>query len=269
MKALSPPPGAWRRRQVLVSTAALLVPHGRARAEELPALIERIRPSVHAVGFFKETSTPRFGFRGTAFAVGDGRLLATNAHVVALTPDDSPDSLLMVSVRDTAGADRLRRVRVLVQDLEHDLALLQADGPPLPPLSLRKQSDPAVREGMAVAFMGYPLGAALGFAPVTHRGMVSSIRPVALPSPTATQLDARTATRLRAGGFDLYQLDATAYPGNSGGPVFDPGSGLVIGVMNMVTLKGTRESALSQPSGISYAVPVQHLQALLEQLPPR
>ena len=28
-------------------------------------------------------------------------------------------------------------------------------------------------------------------------------------------------------------------------------------VVNMVTLKGTRESALTHPSGISYAIPVE------------
>jgi len=69
------------------------------------------------------------------------------------------------------------------------------------------------------------------------------------------------------GAFDIFQLDATAYPGNSGGPLFDPVSGEVMGVVNMVLLKSTREAALSQPSGISYAVPSHWVLALLRDHP--
>ena len=70
---------------------------------------------------------------------------------------------------------------------------------------------------------------------------------------------------LRNGTFEIFQLDATAYPGNSGGPLFDPNTGEVLGVMNMVLIKGTRESALSQPSGIAYAIPARFVRELLER----
>jgi hypothetical protein len=33
----------------------------------------------------------------------------------------------------------------------------------------------------------------------------------------------------------------------------------------MVLVKGTKESALSQPSGITYALPARHLKTLLEK----
>ena len=59
------------------------------------------------------------------------------------------------------------------------------------------------------------------------------------------------------------QLDATAYPGNSGSPLYDPASGKVVGVLNMVLVKESRENVLSQPSGITYAIPVQPLIELL------
>ena len=55
-----------------------------------------------------------------------------------------------------------------------------------------------------------------------------------------------------------------AYPGNSGSPVYDPETGKVLGVINMVFVKGTKESVLTQPSGITYAVPSNHLRALLQ-----
>jgi len=70
---------------------------------------------------------------------------------------------------------------------------------------------------------------------------------------------------LKGGVFNIFQLDATAYPGNSGSPVFNSESGEVIGIINMVFIKSTREAALSNPSGISYAIPATYLKALLFQ----
>jgi S1-C subfamily serine protease len=63
----------------------------------------------------------------------------------------------------------------------------------------------------------------------------------------------------------VFQLDATAYPGNSGSPIYDPETGEVIGIVNMVLVKGTKEAALSSPTGITYAIPSRHLKALLDQ----
>ncbi len=122
----------------------------------------------------------------------------------------------------------------------------------------------AAREGQSVAFIGFPIGGALGFSPVTHRAMISSITPAAMPTPTARQLNEATIRSVRSGPFNIFQLDGTAYPGNSGGPLFDPESGDVLGVVNMVFIKGSRESALSQPSGISYAIPSRYVAELLE-----
>ena len=61
------------------------------------------------------------------------------------------------------------------------------------------------------------------------------------------------------------KFDAVAYPGNSGGPVLDPASGKVIGVINMVLTKAGREGALSAPSGIAYAIPVVRVHELLKR----
>jgi hypothetical protein len=37
-----------------------------------------------------------------------------------------------------------------------------------------------------------------------------------------------------------------------------------VGIVNSVLVKGTKESALKTPSGITYAIPVQKLKTLLE-----
>ena len=122
----------------------------------------------------------------------------------------------------------------------------------------------AAREGQSITLMGFPIGGALGFAAVSHRGIIASITAAALPAATAQQLDPRALVRLREGNYEVLQLDATAYPGNSGGPVLDADSGRVLGIVNMVLVKAGRESALSNPTGISYAIPVRHLHDLLK-----
>jgi S1-C subfamily serine protease len=147
------------------------------------------------------------------------------------------------------------------KDGEHDLAVLQIEGPALPALKLRNSD--SVREGQAIGFTGFPIGGALGFSPVTHRGMVSSITPIALPAGNARQINEKLVRQLKSGAFNIFQLDATAYPGNSGSPVFDAESGEVIGIINMVFIKGSKEAALSQPSGITYAIPANHLNEML------
>jgi S1-C subfamily serine protease len=105
----------------------------------------------------------------------------------------------------------------------------------------------------------------LGLYPSTHRGMIASISPIAIPQSRAGDLDPRTIKRLSADPFPIFELDATAYPGNSGSPIYDPENGDVLGVINMVFVKGTKESALTQPSGITYAVPSSHIEELLKK----
>lgn len=249
---------AWK---CFIGVFILAAPFVASASDALPDLIARIKPSVMAVGFYQETQNPRFGFRGTGFVVAGGNLLVTNAHVIERSDDVTRESILVVHSKGDSAQAGIRRAAVVHLDKAHDLALLRFDGSPLPALELGKPA--GAREGQLVAFMGFPLGSALGLTPVTHRGSVSAITSVALPSPTARQLDARAISRIKEGSFDFIQLDATAYPGNSGGPLFDLETGAVIGVVNMVALKGTRESALSHPSGISYAIPVEFVLRML------
>ena len=85
---------------------------------------------------------------------------------------------------------------------------------------------------------------------------------------TSGRLNAGSIVALQRARFPIYQLDATAYPGNSGSPLYDPHSGAVVGIINMVFVKGLKESAISNPSGITYAVPVSHARELLQRKNP-
>lgn len=267
-------PASWRCRlreaAVALSTAlGLLGPATNADAG-LPETIAQIKPSIVVVGSYRSSDSPRFGMRGTGFVVAPGNLVVTNAHVLgrgvtaeSAARPDAIESVWVVQVRSGDGPLQTRQASVIETDAAHDLALLQIEGPALPSLLL--QDSDAVREGESVAFIGFPIGGVLGYSPVTHRGLVSSIAPVALPAANGQQLNPRLIRSLRAGSFDIFQLDGTAYPGNSGGPLFDPGTGGVLGVVNMVFVKSTRESVLAQPSGISYAIPSNHVRDLLKR----
>ncbi len=230
--------------------AALICP---AHAD-LPDTVARIKPALVVVGSYRNTDSPRFRMRGSGFVVGDGNLGHHQSPcILPEASENMANATLVVQVRRPGGELSMRQATVVRVDKVHDLALLRFEGAAAP--ALRIGDSEAAREGMVLAFMGFPIGGALGFSPVTHRAMISSITPAAMPTPTARQLNAATIRSVRAGPFNIFQLDGTAYPGNSGGPLFDPESGEVLGVVNMVFIKGSRESALSQPSGISYAIP--------------
>ena len=225
--------------------------------------IEQVKAGVVGVGTLKRTRTPPFRYLGTGFSVGDGRAIATNAHVVQQTLEGAPDpEVLAVILPGTeANSSTVVEVTRVALDEEHDLAILRMATGRLPALVLRTSD--VVSDGDEFFFTGFPIGAVLGPFPATHRAMVSATTPIAIPSPTSDKLDARVVRRLQSGAFSVYQLDGTAYPGSSGSPLYDPRSGEVVGVVNMVFVKGLKENALAQPSGISYAIPVRYLRDLL------
>lgn len=229
---------------------------------ELPATIEKVKPSIIAIGTYKKTQSPQFIFRGTGFVVGDGTQAITNAHVLpSQNEPDAPE--LAVLTRTPQGNTNIRRARVITKNIDRDLALIRIEGPPLSALKIGDSS--MVQEGQAIAFTGFPIGGALGFSPVTHRGIVAAITPIATPGGNAKQINEKLINQIKRGSFEIFQLDATAYPGNSGSPLFDTETGLVVGVINMVFVKGSKESALTAPSGISYAIPAMYVKQLLNE----
>lgn len=255
----------WRYIFAAFLALTLFVMATNAAAEmALPDLIEQVRPSVVGVGAIYPKRQPNRSvdpvlYVGTGFVVGNGRQIITNDHVIPEKLDVENNQRLAVFSGRGENA-RAHPARVVRRDKTRDLALLVIDGAPLPALRLGRSLE--VREGQAIAFTGFPVGAVLGLYPATHTGTVSAITPMARPATSSKQLTVAQLKRLRT-PFDVFQLDAVAYPGNSGSPVFELEQGRVIGVISSVAVKGSRESALSQPSGISYAVPARFVQNLL------
>lgn len=237
-----------------------------ARADAIET-IERVKGSIVAVGTFERTRSPQFQFLGTGFAVEDGSIIATNAHVLPrlLDPAQRETIAIMIPLPDKEDPNlaQVREAKEVATDVDSDLALLRISGPLLPALKLGDSTK--VREGQEVFFTGYPIGSILGPHPATHRAIIASVTPIAIPLSRAGELRPQTIRRLAAGQYPVFQLDATAYPGNSGSPLYDAATGEVIGIVNKVFVQGTKEAALTQPSGITYAVPASHLRALLQR----
>ena len=135
-----------------------------------------------------------------------------------------------VTVRLQDGRAILGRVDATAQDF--DIAVVKiadADGirTPLPMGSALR-----TRPGQEVIALGAPLG----LQNTVTRGIVSALRQV--------------------GPVMLVQTDAAINPGNSGGPLLDRG-GNVVGITTMSVKPGVGQ-------GVSFAVAIEHAQALLE-----
>jgi serine protease Do len=233
-----------------------------ALADERIETIKRIKPSVVAIATWNKTRVPALKFVGTGFIVRDGLTVITNAHVVSNTgTGDEPETLGIVA--GTAQNSQFREARLVNAAAEYDLAQLRISGTPIPALTLAGADH--VEEGKTLLFTGFPLGMVLGFHHVTHQAMVSAVTPIAIPAARANRLNADTIRRLQQSPYHVYQLDGTAYPGNSGSPLYDPATGEVVGVINKVFIKGTKETAITQPSGITYAIPGKYILELLDQ----
>jgi len=239
----------------------------QVNAQSLADTIEKVSPSIVAVGTMRPikrtgVKSPPVRFMGTGFVVGNGKYIVTNVHVLPETLDtDNDENLVVFSGRGKRA--KPHKVSLIQSDPIHDVALLRLHQGSLPALELTDTG--FVREGSEVAFTGFPLGMILGLYPVTNKSIVSAITPFIMPAHSAGMLTPVQIKRLKT-PFEVYQLDAIAYPGNSGSPVYHSDTGRVVGVVNSVFVKEGKEGLLNKPSAITYAIPVVHVQRLLDKV---
>lgn len=260
-------PGLCRRlaatgfSKLHTSWAMLLLVFSVPALADMADTLANIKSGVVGVGTFHPTRSPRANLMGTGFAVLDGRYVVSCAHIFTKTPDAEKKETYAIFI----GRDRqmtVRKASVIATDHARDLVVLRIAGDPLPPLKLGDSE--RAREGWQLYFTGYPIGSVLGLNPSTHRAGLAAIVPIYTPVANAAQLNVRTLKQAQE-PFEVFALDAIAYPGNSGSPVWHPDTGEVLGVVNSVYVKGAKEAALTAPSGISYAIPVKYVHQLLEK----
>lgn len=252
----------WTASFALILFAMTMVLAGPVSAASLVETIRQVKPSIVGVGTYQEITRPPSKLLGTGFLVVDNRHIITNSHVLPKSLRVSRREFYCIFVGKGRNAS-IVRVEVVMRDEVHDLALLRAEKPiDSRPMALRPAAN--LSDGEQVAFTGFPIGTVLGLHPVTHRGIISAKTPIVIPQATPKRLDPKMIKRLRE-AFEVYQLDATAYPGNSGSPLYDPANGQVVGIVSSVFVKSSKEKALSEPSGITYAIPIDYAIRMLEK----
>ncbi len=232
---------------------------GSIQAHDMVELVKQIKPSVVGIGVHTPMGRPKNQLRGSGFVIGNGQYVATNQHVLPELLNSETLQEMAVFV-GTGKSAKLRKAEVVAESKYYDLAILKIEGAPLPAMKLAK--DDFWPEGSEVGFTGFPIGAILGLYPVTHKAMIASITPVVIPVQDTRDMTITMLKRLRD-PYMVYQLDGTAYPGNSGSALYDATNGEVIAVINKVFVQTTKEAVISNPSGITYAIPVRHLKKLM------
>jgi S1-C subfamily serine protease len=148
---------------------------------------------------------------GTGFFVSGDGLIVTNHHVV--------EEGASIAVRLRSGKTLL--ARIVAEHRDKDLALLRVAETGQPWLKLSRGKE--LKLGGEVIAIGTPQGLSWSIS----RGIVSAVRD-------------RSSAR-------LIQTDAAINAGNSGGPLIDLGSGMVIGVNTLGIRKDVAE-------GLNFAV---------------
>ena len=97
----------WLRTLIVSLAVPVCLLAAPPAAADAIATIDRVKGSIVAIGTFERTRTPQFQFRGTGFVVGDGTLVATNAHVLPGVLDPTKLEVLGILV-PSPGDERAR-----------------------------------------------------------------------------------------------------------------------------------------------------------------
>lgn len=157
---------------------------------------------------------------GSGFVV-DGDLVVTNAHVVAGVAHP------MVEALDGGPY----ATQVLLFDPKLDLAVMRVPGLHEPSLTIDPDMAP---QGTVGAALGYPGGGPFTAVPAAVAGAFAAVGYDIYGNAQTTR--------------EVYQIDATIRPGNSGGPLVEP-DGTVVGVVfARSTTNGDLGYALATPA---------------------
>ncbi len=243
----------------------LLLTYGNATAQDYGTnfveTIKTVKPSIIAVGTYHPLSKPPVTFYGTGFVYSkDGHAITAEHVISAIYQKDDIDNLYAF-FPDTGNSKKVR-IKVITENKRYDLSIIKLEGSDFSHINLGDSSN--VEEGQSIALCGYPYGPVFGLHPTTHTGIISNISPMAIPVQNMSLLSNKMIKALKD-PYTIFQLDCTAFPGNSGGPLFLPETGEVIGVLNSAFIKVTKENK-QVSTGISYAIPINYIKELMKSI---
>jgi S1-C subfamily serine protease len=223
--------------------------------------IEEIRKSIVAVGYTINSNT--INIIGSGFCIRDNHTIVTCAHVYNQIPKDAINHLkLFVMIEEKL--DYLEKyswlsAKIKYKNDDHDIAVLiledRAQVTMLKPLALGDSDKATV--GQDVYLLGFPYAAQLindGFGLTSHvsKTIISNIK-----------RDGIKPNHERNWIF----FDTINNPGNSGCPLIDAETNLVIGVVSMalkIPSKIYKDLDIREPMHIGGAKPVNFVSDLLK-----
>jgi putative serine protease PepD len=200
----------------------------------LASLYKEISPSVVEISVEAQGDSP-FGTPQGGTGTGwmyDATHIVTNQHVI--------DGTNEVTIRFEDG--REVQARVVGSDPSTDVALLEIDESADAPAVLERGSTESLEVGDPVVAIGSPFGLEGSLTTGVVSGLGRTIQ-----APDGFTID------------DVVQTDAALNPGNSGGPLLDL-NGRVVGMNAQIA------SQSGSNSGIGYAIPIETVQSVVDQL---
>ncbi|MFB3948529.1 S1C family serine protease [Aeromonas veronii bv. sobria] len=191
---------------------------------------------------------------GSGFLCHSNGYILTCAHTINLT-----DKIAIIPPQPLNDFNQLTLERVNIFDVsvsqfdsDNDVALLKINNPP--PLSVPQNmfgTDKLVQVGSSVCYLGFPFGqSGLHTLKISQSIISSKVKSI--------------------NGTKQFQIDAMVHEGNSGGPLIELATGLVIGIINgRFSPTGNNASirignhALGTESTISYATSINYALELM------
>lgn len=200
-----------------------------------------VAPLPAVIGPSPHPATP-IGTAGTGFFIADDGSLLTAAHVVT---ECRRTAIVSGYVRPTA-------VDIIATDARQDLALLRA--PHLRPPGILPLGRPVSH---LLVVLGYPATA----GPTTPAETWATLENDKFPAQVAALADSR----------EMIWIEAPAVThGFSGGPIFDPGNGAVVGLVRAtITDPRLRQIRGMPTSGVAIGPGVERLNGFLRQQAPQ
>jgi S1-C subfamily serine protease len=195
--------------------------------------VVNITTETEVSGFFgDETSTGT----GSGFVIDKQGHVLTNFHVI------HGDDASRVSVRVTLFDGSAHEATIVGADATNDVAVLRVKVPADKLFPLRLGDSSTVMVGQKILALGNPFG----LERTLTSGIVSSLD---------RSIKAKNGRTIKG----IIQTDAAINPGNSGGPLLNS-RGQVIGMNTAIV------SHVGQSAGISFAVPINAISRILQQL---
>ncbi len=201
-----------------------------ASATPLPAYSARVYQAIQPSFVLIQTHAPGAGDKqenglGSGVVIDDRGDILTSLHVVAGASD------IQLTFADGTQSD----ATVMVEQPEHDIAVLRANQPPAQIVPATLGNPNAMRIGDEAFVVGNPLGLYSSMS----AGVISGLDRTFQPSTSKQKLQG------------LIQIDAAVNPGNSGGPLLNR-DGQVIGIIAGIVNPSGQDVFI----GIGFAVPI-------------